>query len=118
MKRNINFKILIFCLFLTLISMVISVLSSQKLNQTDQDLNQERYLRMVAEEKLEKSRNRVRQMEHQVERIRTEKESLESMRIKDQEKIDQLQLSLDKATRFNEVLQRELQNALVIPVND
>lgn len=118
MKKIIGSKAVIFCIFVALVCVAFSILASQRANVVHEDLNRERYLRMVAEEKLEKERTRIRQLEAQNERNQKNMKSLEVLIKNDQEVIDQLKRNLEEVTRSNEALRQELESALARPVTD
>jgi len=113
MNKALRKNILIVCVLLTVACLAIAILASQKMSFAKNDLNEERYLRMVAEEKLEKSKSKIRSLEGQVQKSQQEAESLEALLREDKGAIADLKIDLEKARRLNDILQRELQNALV-----
>ncbi len=113
MKKSLSLKIVVVLAILTVICLIVAVLASQKMSAADNDLTEERFIRMVAEEKLEQIKSRVGSLEGQLEKISKEKVTFETLLQKEKKASDALKLDLEKARRLNEVLQRELQNALV-----
>ena len=113
MNKALRKNILVICALLTVVCLAIAVLASRKMSLAKNGLNEERYLRMVAEEKLEKAKSKIRFLESQVQKAQKEVESREALLREDKGAIADLKISLEKARRLNDILQRELQNALV-----
>ncbi|MDP8266104.1 MAG: hypothetical protein P9M07_04065 [Candidatus Aceula meridiana] len=113
MNKASRKNILIVCVLLTVACLAIAILASQKMSFAKNDLNEERYLRMVAEEKLEKSKSKIHLLEGQVQKVQKEAEGLEALLREDKGAIADLKINLEKAHRLNDILQRELQNVLV-----
>lgn len=82
---------------------------------TRKDLEQERYLRMVAEEKLERTGAQIRKLESELSRVEREMKGVQDLLDQSQEANDRLQTKLDGAAAVKEALERkieELQQAL------
>lgn len=82
---------------------------------TRKDLDQERYLRMVAEEKLERTGAQIRKLESELSRVEREMKGVQDLLDQSQEANDRLQTKLDGAAAVKEALERkieELQQAL------
>ncbi|MDD3375497.1 MAG: hypothetical protein PHY73_07250 [Candidatus Omnitrophica bacterium] len=112
---NKNFKEKTFGVFaiLTIACLGIAILSSQKFSTAKEDLNEERYQRMVAEEKLEKAKGKNRVLEGKSVEMQEELDRLNALLNEEKGAIADLKKELEKTMRFNQVLQNELKNALV-----
>ncbi|MFA6378385.1 MAG: hypothetical protein WCX16_01205 [Candidatus Omnitrophota bacterium] len=103
-------------LILTAVSigcLLISIVSSQKFQRTRNDLNEERYSRMVAEEKLEQMKAKVRLLESNGQKAQAEVDQLNLLLQRNEGAIANLKLELEKTERLNQVFQEQLKNALV-----
>lgn len=82
---------------------------------TRKDLEQERYLRMVAEEKLERTGAQIRKLESELSRVEKEMKGVRDLLDQSQAANDRLQTKLDGAAAVKDALERkieELQQAL------
>jgi peptidoglycan hydrolase CwlO-like protein len=93
--------------------LLISLVSSQKFQRTRNDLNEERYNRMVAEEKLEQMKTKVRLLESNAQKAQAEIDQLNLLLQRNEGAIANLKLELEKTERLNQVFQEQLKNALV-----
>ena len=92
------------------------VISGQTVDKTKKNLEQERYNKMVAEEKLEKAALKIKSLESELTNAQNQTQSIQT--VLEQEKIAgaNLRLELEKVTKLKEVLEEELKNALVVPL--
>ncbi|MCX5681843.1 MAG: hypothetical protein NT079_06215 [Candidatus Omnitrophica bacterium] len=93
--------------------LLITVMFSQRFQRTRNDLNEERYKRLVAEEKFEQMNTRVRLLESDLVKSQAEKDQLNALLQRNEGAIADIKLELEKTTRLNQVLQEELKTALV-----
>jgi len=93
---------------------MVAILASRKVSTAHNELIEERYVRMVAEEKFEKVKSRMNLLESQFNKSQEEIISLKDSLDKEKMTVQSLRLDMEKAQRLNAVLQRELQNALVV----
>lgn len=93
--------------------LLISIVSSQKFQSTRNALNEERYNRMVAEEKLEQLKSKVRVLEANGQKSQAEVDQLNALLQRNEGAIANLKLELEKTERLNQVFQEQLKNALV-----
>ena len=112
MKNN---KILMTAAILAIGCLVIVIISGQAVGKTRKDLNQERYSRMVVEEKLEKTLLKVKSLENELTNTQNQVQSVQA--IAEQERIanSNLRIELEKMTKLKGVLEDQLKNALVQP---
>jgi len=112
---NKQFKEKAFGIFaiLTIACLGVAIVSSQKFGAAKEDLNEERYQRMVAEEKLEKAKGKSRVLETKTEQMQKDLDQLNALLKKDQGAIADLKMELEKTTRLGQILQNELKKALV-----
>jgi peptidoglycan hydrolase CwlO-like protein len=99
--------------FISVGCLAISIVSSQKFQRTKNDLNDERYNRMVAEEKLEQMKTKVRMLESSTQKSQADVNQLNLLLQRNEGAISNLKLELEKTERLNQVLQEQLKNALV-----
>lgn len=93
--------------------LLITIVSSQRFQRTRTDLNDERYRRMVAEEKLEQAMAKARSLEASSKKAQEEVDQLNLLLQRNEGAIADLKLELEKTERLNQVLQEQLKNALV-----
>ncbi len=108
-------KMLILISALAVICVGIVFFAGSKVAGTKKDLDQERYSRMVAEEKLEKALIKIRSLENEVNVAQTQTQNLQAVFDKEKAASSKAQTELDKMTKLKEVLEKELKNALVPP---
>ena len=106
-------KLLIVAAFLTLGCLVVVVMSSQKMSRIQRDLEQERYNRMVAEEKLERAMTKVKTSESDVTNVENQVQSLQTVLEQEKEASGKLKTELDKMNKLKDVLEQQLKDALV-----
>ncbi|MDP8264588.1 MAG: hypothetical protein P9M12_03795 [Candidatus Aceula lacicola] len=112
---NKQFKEKTFGIFavLTIACLGVAIVASQKFGTAKEGLNEERYQRMVAEEKLEKAKSKNRVLETKSEQMKKELDQLNALLKEDKGAIADLKMELEKTTRLSLILQKELKNALV-----
>jgi len=112
---NKQFKEKTFGIFavLTIACLGVAIVASQKFGTAKEGLNEERYQRMVAEEKLEKAKSKTRVLETKSEQMQKELDQLNALLKEDKGAIADLKMELEKTTRLSLILQKELKNALV-----
>ena len=98
---------------LTVGSLVIVVLSSQTLQKTKGDLNQERYTRMVAEEKFEQAMIKIKSLEANLTAASNQLQSTKDALVQEKVNSTSVRDELEKMTKLKEVLEQELKNSLV-----
>ncbi|HOD11598.1 MAG TPA: hypothetical protein PLO93_01165 [Candidatus Omnitrophota bacterium] len=113
MKKILENKNLLILAAVSIGCLVISLVSSQKFQRTRDDLNQERYNRMVAEEMMEKMKSKVRILEADVKKFQAEAEKANALLQRKEGAVAELKLELEKTERLNQVLQEQLKSALV-----
>ena len=113
MNKVFQKRILITLAVLTACCLAVAIFSSRKASLTHDELNEQRYQRMVAEEKLEKAKTKIRLQEGQIEKLQKERDQLDALLREEKGAIANLRTDVEKGRRLNEILQRELQNALM-----
>ena len=113
MTKLLKDKPLVFLAVLTISCLIIAIVSGQKVGSARDDLNEERYKRMVAEEKLEKRKAANRVLASKLDKAQGNINQLDALLREKKEVVSELRLELEKTTRLNHVLQTELKNALV-----
>ena len=108
-------KLVIIATVLAIACLVIVILSGRTVDKTRKELDQERYNRMVAEEKLEKVNTKIKSMESELTNSQNQTQGLQTFIEKEKVANDNLRTELEKVTRLKEVLEKELKNALVQP---
>lgn len=93
--------------------LLITVVSSQKFQKERKTVNEERYNRMVAEEKIEQLSAKVRSQEANLAKAQAEVNKLNALLQGNESAIADIKLELEKTERLNQVLQEQLKNALV-----
>ena len=112
MKNN---NLLIIAAVIAVGCFVMLFISSQTVSKTQKDLNQERYNRLVAEEKLEKSQGQIKFLENDLTNVKNQMQGVQSNLEKEQQSNSNLQTELDKMTKLKGVLEEQLKSALVPP---
>ena len=112
MKNN---NLLIVAAVIAMGCLVMLFISSQTVSKTQKDLNQERYNRMVAEEKLEKSEGKIKSLENELTNAKNQAQSIQSTLEKEQKSNSNLLTELEKMTKLKGVLEEQLKSALVPP---
>jgi len=95
--------------------LAVSILLGRTASKTKEELNEERYSRMVAEEKLEKVSQKVKSLESQVNATQSKTEDIRGVLDQEKKTSAQLKLELEKMTKLKEVLEKELKEALTSP---
>ncbi len=100
-------------IFIAVLVVIITVIMGLKYNnqaQTSQaELNQERYLRMSAEESLEKANSKITSLEGELSRAQNKLNGLEK-RLEQAETMNtDLKARLDKAAEINEGIKKQIQ---------
>ncbi len=116
MKNILKFfenKNLVILAVISIGCLLISIVSSQRFQHARNSLNEERYNRMVAEEKLEQLKSKVRALETSGQKSQAEADQLNALLQRNEGAIANLKLELEKTERLNQVLQEQLKNALV-----
>lgn len=93
--------------------LLITVVSSQKFQKERKTVNEERYNRMVAEEKIEQLSTKVRSQEASLAKAQAEVNKLNALLQGNESAIADIKLELEKTERLNQVLQEQLKSALV-----
>lgn len=106
-------KILIIAVILTLGCLVLVILSSQKVGRFSEELNLERYSRMVAEEKLENAVARVKSLESDLKTMQDHLNSLQEALEKETRTSTGLKSELEMITKLKDILEQQLKEALV-----
>ncbi len=113
MNKNFKEKSFVFFAILTIACLGFAIASSQKFTATKEGLNEERYQRMVAEEKLEKEKSKSRVLESKNGQMQKKVDQLNALLKEEKGAISDLKMELEKTARLNQILERELKNALV-----
>ena len=108
-------RILIISAVLAISCFIMVIISGQKVNTTRKDLEQERYNRMIAEEKLEKALLKVKSLENELTNAQNQTQGIQTVLEKEKVANAALKTELEKVTKLKEVLEQELKNALVQP---
>jgi len=106
-------KILILTVILSIGCLAIAVIASQKVNRNQQDLVQERYKRMVAEESLQKAQTKVKILRNDIVNVQNQVQGLQTILEKEKTLSSDLRTELEKLDKLNEVLENEPKKALV-----
>ena len=106
-------KILVLLGLLTVGSLVIVFLSSQRLKGTNGELDKERYDRMVAEEKLEQALSKIKSLEGNVSASSNQLQAIKEALEQQKNNNASVREELEKMTKLKEVLEQELKNSLV-----
>ena len=91
----------------------IVVVASQRISTTKKELERERYTRMETEEKLEKTISQVKSLEGEMTMTQSERQNVQALLEQEKNNATNLRTELEKVNKLNEVLERELKNALV-----
>ena len=106
-------KNLIILALISVCCLLITIVSSQKFQKERKSLNEERYNRMVAEEKIEQLNSRIRSQEASLSKAQAEVEKVNALLQGNEGAIADIKLELEKTERLNQVLQEQLKSALV-----
>ena len=90
-----------------------AVLLGQTASKARKELDEERYSRMVAEEKIEKVNQKIRTLESQLDNTQIKSNDTRSVLEQEKKTSAQLKAELEKMTKLKEVLEEELKKALV-----
>jgi septal ring factor EnvC (AmiA/AmiB activator) len=113
MLKMFENKNLVILAVISVCCLLITIVSSQKFQRERKTLNEERYSRMVAEEKLEQVSAKIRSLEANLAKSQAETNQLNALLQGNEGAIAEIKLELEKTTRLNQVLQEQLKNALV-----
>ena len=91
----------------------IVVVASQRISTTKKELERERYTRMETEEKLEKTISQVKSLEGEMTMTQSERQNVQALLEQEKNNATNIRTELEKVNKLNEVLERELKNALV-----
>lgn len=108
-------KILIIVAILAVGCLGLVIFLSQNVSQTSKDLIQERYNRMVAEEKLEKALFKIQSLENELTNTQNQTQNLQTVLEKEKVASDKIRTELEKTSKLKEVLEKALKDALVEP---
>lgn len=108
-------KILIVATILAVGCLIMVVLSSQAVDKTRKSLDQERYDKMVAEEKLEKALIKIKSLENDITNSQNQTQSMQAIVEQEKNANTKLKTELAKVTKLKDVLEDQLKNALVAP---
>ena len=97
---------------LVVVCFVLVFLSAQTVAKTKKILDQERYHRMVTEEKLEKVSSELISLKNEMTNSQNQTQSIQTVLEQERLANTNLRAELEKMTRLKEVLERELKNAL------
>lgn len=108
--ENKNFFILA---IVSVCCLLITIVSSQKFQKARKTVNEERYNRMVAEEKIEQLNSKIRSQEASLIKAQAEADRLSALLQNKDGAVADLKLELEKSEQMNIVLQEQLKEALV-----
>ena len=106
-------KILVLAAVLTLGCVAMVFFSGQTVDKTRKDLDQERYNRMVAEEKLEKALVKIKSLETDLTNAQNQAQGLQTVLEQEKNANVDLKTELEKTSKLKEVLEGNLKDALV-----
>ena len=112
MKNNI----LLAAAVLTVGCLAMVIFSRQAVDKTQKTLDQERYNRMITEEKLEKALMKIKSVETELTNAQNQAQGIQTVLEKERNVNINLRSELDKMTKLKEVLEEQLKAALVSPV--
>lgn len=110
-------KILIISAILAVGCLTMVIISGQTVDKTRKDLNQERYNRMVVEEKLEKALLKVKSLENETTSSQNQAQNVQALLDQEKKANQDLRTELEKMTKLKGILEDQLKNALVKPVS-
>lgn len=106
-------KIIVIAVLLTVGCVAITIVSGSKASQNSKMLDQERYNRMVAEEKLEKALAKVQSLESALTSAQNQAQSIQDTLAKEKTANEGLKTELEKTEKLKQILENELKNSLV-----
>ena len=118
-KDSMKNKILVVAVILTIGACLMAISSSQSATKVQQGLDQERYNRMVAEEKLEKANSKVASLQTELENTKAKIQSIQAVLDQGKSTTAELKSQLEGVTKLKESLERkmsELNSAQALPV--
>jgi len=108
-------NILVVAAVLAVGCLIMVVLSSQAVDKTRKDLDQERYEKMVAEEKLDKTLAKVKSLEGDLASSQNQTKNAQATLEQEKQANTKLKTELEKVSKLKNVLEDQLKNALVAP---
>ena len=113
MLKALENKNLLILATISVCCLLITIVSSQKFQKARKTVNEERYSRMVAEEKIEQLNSKIRSQEAILAKAQAEVGRLNALLQNNEGAVANLKLELEKAEQLNIVLQEQLKDALV-----
>lgn len=104
-------KILVIAVFLTFGCVVMAILSGTKVSRTREELNVERYNRMVAEEKLSQTSTKLNSLEAEMAKKQDQIEKVQALLEKEKVAALTLKNQMDKLLETNKQLEEALKSA-------
>ena len=118
-KDSMKNKILVIAVILTIGTSLMAITSSQSAAKVQSGLDQERYNRMVAEEKLEKASAKISSLSSELDNAKMKIQSIQAAVEEDKSTASELKAQLESVTKLKESLERkmiEIKNAQAVPV--
>ncbi len=105
---------LIICVVLTVVSVLIAIFAAQSAGKSKNELNQERYNRMVAEEKLDKMLSKVKTLEADAANTQEKVKGTQTVLEEQRSTVSSLQSELEKVRKLNEKLEQDLRSTIAV----
>ena len=109
MKEKANQKILVVAVVLMIIVGLMAINANKTLAKLQQNLDRERYQRMVAEENLNKAMTKVNALESQLTSTHDKIQSVQAILEEGQKTTSDLRSQLDSVTKTKEVLEKKIE---------
>lgn len=106
-------RIIVASVILSTGCLVIAVKASLTVKKNKEKVEQERYIRMVAEEDLQNTYTKIKSLENSLTKAQNQVQSLQDVLEKEKNAGVNLKTELEKSTRYNQVLQEDLKDALI-----
>lgn len=110
-------KILIISAVLAVGCLVMVIVSGRAVDSTRKELNQERFNRIDAEEKLEKALAKIKTLESDAANVQKQTQNAQALLDQEKKANQELKDELEKMTKLKGILEDQLKNALVNPVS-
>ena len=111
-RGQLKNKILILAVVLTFGCVVMVVLSGQKLSKSQQDLDKERYSRMVAEEKYSQTISKLNSAESEMNKKQNRIENVQALLEKEKTSADEIRGQMEKLLQVNKRLEDALKSVV------